>query len=185
MCEPTTIAAVATLAVGAYQGYNQYQAGKAQAAQYQQEAKIDRAAAADAMAMGDRESERMLWRTRQALGSQQAAIAAAGIDPTFGTPAEILGETAMFGQMEVADARLNAARNAWGYDVQATNAENSADFSRWNGRTQAIGTVLGSMGQAYGMYSAGRPSSSRAKIGPVQKEKIAFQPNLQLDPVRF
>lgn len=173
ICEPTTILAVATLATGAFTAYQQNQAGKAQQQAFEQQAQIDRAGAADAMAAGDRETERMLWRTRQALGQQRAAIGASGLDPTFGTPLEILGETAAFGQMEMADARMNAARNAWGYEASAITNQNRGANARWEGRQQAIGTVLGSMAQAGGMYYGNRaPKASSATIGPVQREAI-------------
>lgn len=185
MCEVTTIMAVGTLVLGAASAYNQREAGKAQAQIYEQEERIDRAAAADAMAQGDTQTERMLWRTRQALGQQRAAIAANGLDAAFGTPNELLGETTMFGQMEMADARSAAARSAWGYNVSGTNAGNRADYSRWSGKTQATGTALGSLFQAgsmaygSGAFSSGASARSGANLSS-QANRITANNNARL-----
>ena len=169
--------ATTALSVGAgvYGAVQQRQAGKAAAAQSEQQARIDQVAAADARAVGDRETERMLWRTRQALGQQRAAIAATGVAGDYGTPLELLGETAMFGEMEMQDARLNAARQAWGYEVSATNARNTGAFQKWQGKTQATSTILSSLAQA-GSFMAGNTArgSKGPSIGPVQREAITM-----------
>lgn len=177
--------AVGSLVLGAVGAYQQYEGGKAQAKVYEQQADIDRMAAVDAQAQGDRETERMLWRTRQALGSQRAAIAANGLDASFGTPNELLGETAYFGAMEQADTRLNAARQAWGYQVSATNAGNKAEYSRWAGKTQGATTLLGSLFQAGSMASGGfGGGKGKASIGPVQREAIPVS-GFRVNPGRF
>ena len=184
MCEPTTIMAVGGLILGGIGAYQQYEGGKAQAKVYEQQANVDRMAAVDAQAQGDRETERMLWRTRQALGSQRAAIAANGLDASFGTPNELLGETAYFGAMELADTRLNAARQAWGHQVSATNAGNKADYSRWAGKTQAGTTLLSSLFQAGSMASGSFGGGGKASIGPVQREAIPVS-GFRVNPGRF
>lgn len=144
MCSPALAIAGAGLVFSGVQAYNQNQQGKATAAALTQQAGIDRQAATDARAQGDRDTERLLWRTRQALGTQRAATAANGIEVT-GTPAEILGETALFGEIEQQDARLNAARAAWGYDVSADQNLTGARNARRQGRSQAGSTILGGL----------------------------------------
>jgi hypothetical protein len=187
MCDPTggvaTYALIATtLAATAYNADIQKKQGEANAKGYEQQARIDQLGKADVLAQGDRESERMLWRTRQALGSQRAAIGAAGIDAGLGTPSELLGETAMFGEIEQQDVRLNAARQAWGYDVSAANNLTGADQARWGGKAQATGTILAGLGQAGGYAAQGygstrNPNSYRNNpgyIGPVTRQPIRY-----------
>ncbi|WCE04423.1 hypothetical protein [Pseudoxanthomonas sp. JBR18] len=166
MCEVTTVTAAwlaigATVATGLYTADQQKKQGQAQAEIEENNARLAQAEADNANAMGTRESQEQAWRTRALIGQQRAAIAANNIDPTLGTPSEILGETAMFGEVDQQTIRLNAARQAWGYNAQATNYRNQGSLSRWSGKSQATGTVLGSLASAasiYGGASAGSAS---------------------------
>jgi len=172
---------MAAVAIGTalYSADQQKKGAEAVAQGQEQQARISQMQSADAMAQGDRETERMLWRTRAALGEQRAAIAGAGVDPTLGTPSEILGETAFFGELERQDARLNAARAAWGYDVEAANQRYGADMSRWQGKAQANTTILGGLTSAAQMganaWGGGGGTSYKSNpnyIGPVTRQQI-------------
>jgi len=94
----------ATVVTGAYQADQQQKQGKANAQIAENNAVLAQQDADASNALATREMEQQSWRTRIALGQQRAAIAANKLDPTLGTPAEILGETAMFGGPEPADA---------------------------------------------------------------------------------
>lgn len=140
-------------------------------------AQLARNQAADAMAQGDLESERELWRTRALEGQQRAAIAANGLDSELGTPAELLGETAMFGEVAQQDIRLNAARRAWGFQADATNTENQNRASRFGTKARNTGTVLGALSQAAGAVGGAGGfggGGSGANIGPVQKQVLSY-----------
>lgn len=168
MCEPATLmaaSAVMTLGAAAYSGYQQNQAGKANQQIAENNATLARQDSAAAQASGDRESEQMLWRTRAALGQQRAAAAANGLDIGFGTPAEIMGETAMFGEAQQQTIRANAARQAWGFNSQATNYQNQGRQDRWAGRTGAVGTVLGGLGSAAGQWGTATAARRNARVG--------------------
>lgn len=180
MCFPAAIPiATALLTVGtAYvQGENIKNAAEASAQGMEQQAAIDRLQAADASSRGDRESEAQTWRTRAIQGQQRAAIAAQGIDPGFGTPSEILGETAYFGEQEQQAIRLNAAREAWGFNANARQSENVASNTRWQGKANKNATILGGLAQGAGqLYSGGAFSSAgyqtQPTIGPVTRQTI-------------
>lgn len=138
-------------------------------------AQLARNQAADAMAQGDLESERSAWRTRAIEGQQRAAIAAQGIDSEFGTPQELLGETALFGEMEQQQIRLDAARRAWGFNADARNTENQNRASRFSTKTRNQATIIGGLMQgaqsARGAFGGGGGSTS---IGPVQKQALSY-----------
>jgi hypothetical protein len=135
---------------------NQRQEGKANAAIAEQNAKALNKQADAARAAGDRESELQLWRTRQQIGEQQAAQAASGIDTGYGTPVDILGETAMFGAIEQQDIRLRAAQQAYGFDANAVNERNRGAQTLWAGKQGAKATLLGGLASAgTGLYNAG------------------------------
>jgi hypothetical protein len=103
------------------------------------------------------------------MGQQRASIAANNLDPTMGTPADILGESALFGEVEQQDIRLNALRQAWGYNVEARNYQNEAGLSRWQGNTGARMTILGSLAQSAalgaGAWGGGTTQRRAAKQG--------------------
>lgn len=167
MCEPTTIALIATTVIaGAYQANVQRQEGKANAAVAENNARLAESDADASNAMATRESEQQAWRTRSLIGQQRAAIAANNLDPTFGTPSELMGEAAMFGEVDQQTTRMNAARQAWGFNAQAQNFRTQGSLSRWGGRAQATGTILGSLASAASM-GAGAMSGRAASAGRV------------------
>jgi hypothetical protein len=157
MCEATTLM-VASMAIGAASAYVSYdtnkQAGKVQEAMAENNARLAADDAANAMAMGDRESEQQTWRTRAILGQQRAAVAAQGIDPTMGTPLELLGETAMFGEVDQQTIRLNAARNAWGFRAQETNIRNQSALDRYTTKQKGNATILSGLSSMAGSASS-------------------------------
>jgi hypothetical protein len=182
VCEPTSIALVASAVIGLGTAYvsaeNQKTAAEMAAAGEEQNAALARAQAADAMAAGDRETEASAWRNRAIQGQQRAAVAASGLDPVFGTPSELLGETAYFGSLEQQAIRDNAARSAWGFNAQATQFDNSAANTRWSGRAGARSTILGGVANAAGTLASGYASgylggaNAATTIGPVTRQRI-------------
>lgn len=166
MCEPVSISAGAAWALGAtaavtaastYMAYDaNKQAGRANAEIAENNARLAAADADAANAMGVREAEQQAWRTRAIMGQQRAAIAANGIDAAIGTPAEILGETAMFGEVDQQTIRLNTARTAWGFNSQVRNIQNQSSVDRFNTRAKGRATVLSGLssmaGTAGGFY---------------------------------
>ncbi len=168
MCDPTSAVIAFTLVTGAYQANVQRQEGKANAEIAENNARLAQADANATNAMATRESEQQAWRTRALIGQQRAAIAANNIDPMLGTPAELMGETALFGEVDQQTIRMNAARQAWGFNAQAQNYRTQGQLARWSGNAAATGTILGSLAQAGNMaYSAyGGMGGAKAKVGP-------------------
>lgn len=169
MCNPAIALLAATVVTGAYQADQQQKQGKANAQIAENNAMLAQQDADASNALATREMEQQSWRTRVALGQQRAAIAANNVDPTLGTPAEILGETAMFGEVDQQTIRMNAARQAWGFNAQAQSQRTQADLSRWNGKSQATGTILGSLASAASMGMSGMGGmrgAGRSSIGP-------------------
>lgn len=147
MCEPITTtvmlgASVAQTALGvAHQAQQAQEAAAQQAsrswqAAYQtafQTAQAHNAAtvseynAQDAERRGAVEEERQRRKTSLLLGTQQARFAAQGSD-LLGSPLDLLGDTAAFGEQDALTARYQAARDAWNYRIQAANQTAQADF---------------------------------------------------------
>lgn len=134
MClDPVSLAVVATVAAGA----SAYQATSTQkaVAGYQAKvadnnAQVARWQAADAQARGDTAAANVRRKYAGLVGSQRAALAARGLDIGDGSANAMLQDTAYFGALDESTTRANAAREAWGYQVQAGNFANSAAASR-------------------------------------------------------
>lgn len=164
------IMAGATLAAGVASADAARQEGKMNAAVAENNQRIAVAKAEESNALATREMEQASWRTRALMGQQRAAFAAGNLDPTTGTPADILGETAMFGEVDQQNVRLNAARQAWGYQAEGLNYGNEANMARWRGNTQSTITILGALGQAgqqaAGAWGGGGGATKFSKSGP-------------------
>lgn len=120
-------------------------------------------AAKDAIARGDIEAGRVRSATRQTVGSQRAALAAQGIDINTGSAADVQSDTTRIGALDELTTKNNAAREAFGYTVQAWNERQQGELARLGSRNaadalrrQSWGTVLTGATQAYGVYRAGK-----------------------------
>jgi hypothetical protein len=131
ICEPTTLA-VASLAmtavstgVGFIGQMNQQAAAGAQsnylAQMAQRNQQIYDMQAKDATDRGQVQEDRQREKTAQILGTQRAALASQGTD-LAGSPTDILADTRTAGELDALTIRSNAAKEAWGYKVQAANA---------------------------------------------------------------
>lgn len=152
MCEPATIAAGATLVIGAMSAYNQNQQSKYQSAVASQNADIAEAQAQDSINRGNAQAEEVRRRNRQAAGTQTATMGAMGTDLSTGVSMDILGDTAQFGALDALTTVNNAQREAYGYQVQSTNYEAQSKGVRSAGKANATTTLLTAPLTAYGAY---------------------------------
>lgn len=141
--------AAVLLATAAYTGYAQNEAGKAQKDIANRNASLMEAAADDAIERGNEEALAVRRRTRGIVGKQRAAFAGQGIDISTGTAMDLQEETSALGELDEATVRKNAFREAWGLRGQASNDRQAGAYARRAGTNQAIGTVLGGVGDAY------------------------------------
>jgi hypothetical protein len=172
MCEPTTLAIIG-LGLTAVGGYQQYQAGRANA-DYQEQlgernAEIGRRQAAQERDIGNIDEERHLRKVRQMLGAQRAAGAANGLDINSGSALDLQAETAGFGAADASTIRSNALRRAWGLEVGAVNDLNAGRADAAASRNAATGTLIttgaslvGQFGQARSNGLFSRPRSGSA-----------------------
>ena len=86
--------------------------------------------------LGKVEAEDQRRETRRLLASQQVAFAASGVDPSVGTPLDVLGAT-------VAEAELAALRIEFGRESEATAIRQRGRRAQTQGITGSLGTILG------------------------------------------
>lgn len=126
MCTPL----IAVVALSALSAYGQ---ARTQKKQNEYQAQVDRnnAAAAewqatDAVQRGNAAAADQRRKGQQTLGTQRAAMAAAGLDISSGSALSILEDTDYFTEADQGTIKSNAAREAWGYKMQASNSIASA-----------------------------------------------------------
>jgi hypothetical protein len=101
----------------------------------------------DVIARGEREAEFATMDLARLRGAQTTSIAAQGIDVTQGSAAQIAEQTQRFGEEDINQLRLNAAREAWGIKTQAK-------LNRTAERNQAFAQGASALTQ-FGMDPAG------------------------------
>jgi hypothetical protein len=145
-----TLTALSLILAGvgtATQVYGQVKAGKAQkkAGEAAQEAANSQAGlsdynaevatlqAQDAVDRGAVEESRFRTSVRGMIGQQRAGIAAGNIDVGFGSAVDVQADAAYLGELDALQLRTNAAREAWGYTVQAEDFRKRAAITRKEG----------------------------------------------------
>lgn len=113
--------------------------------------------ARDALERGAQEEQQKREQVAQIAGRQKAAMAANGVDLTFGSPLDTLVDTATLGEIDSLTIRRNSAWEAYDQRVDAANGRAGASLNRANaantkkaGYLDAFGTVLTGAGKAYG-----------------------------------
>lgn len=205
MCDPVTAlvvtSAVATVASTAMGVVSSVQQGKAAQAQYDYQAQVARNNAKIAQANADQkrqegieEARMQRIKTAQNVASQQAAMAANGIDISSGTALDVVEDTAAMGELDALTIRYNKETEAIAYENQANNFNNQASLDVYAGKnayrsgvTNAITTGLNGLasvtsvaGNWYGSGSIGKGISTEytTKTGGKGKGYMGTLPKL-------
>lgn len=163
MCDLVTALMVGSTLMGGAGAIQQGQATAASAKYNAQvsdmNAKLADRSAKDALERGKLEEQKQRQKTSQVLGAQQAGMAANGVDLTFGSPLDLLVDTAVMGEMDALTIRTNSAREERDIRQQGANYRGQAGMYRAQassassgGFLNAMGTVLGGGAQA-GAYA--------------------------------
>lgn len=115
-------------------------------------AKMNEFAAQDALKQGDKQADEAHRQALLLAGTQRSRMAAAGLDLSEGTAADIQDQTDFFGSKDVATIRDNAQKNAF-------MSRQAGKTAIWQGNTQAqqsqlssYGTLLGGAAQVSGRW---------------------------------
>jgi hypothetical protein len=171
--------ATATIALSAYQTVSSFQTQQRQATAAsaqgnyaksveQRNAELARLESTDALERGQIAEQRERLATRQRIGTSRAALAAQGIDVSMGSAADVQATEAAIGELDALTIRNNAAREAWGYQVEAEFATTRGNMAAFAGNQEAAGyraeslnTLLTGAANTYGLYQ--RRSNSKKK----------------------
>lgn len=162
-------------AVGAgVQAYSAYSAGRAQQQQANYQAAVARNNAIIAKQYADAERVRgqrledvKRLDTAQTLSKARVAAAAGNIDVNSGSALRVQEDVAMLGESDALTIRSNAARAAYGYEVQGMNysAQAELDNRRGNeaaraGQLNAFASLIGGASSVASRWDSFRTTST-------------------------
>lgn len=104
---------------------------------------ISERAGRDAVKRGNIDADEQRQQTGQVLGAQRAAFAANGVDVNSGSAGQVQNDTAALGELDALTLVNNAAREAYGYQVQAMDQRQQGKLAKYKGKMDAIGSILG------------------------------------------
>lgn len=161
MCWVALIPLAAAVVGGMMQGQQQSASAIGQASALKQNAAYLNRAANDARYRGVVDADTQRVQTQNMIGTQRAAMAGNGGVVDDGSNALIQQDTAQYGELDAMIISNNAAREAYGYEVQATSNLSNASTIKGNAKTgmmsSLLGGVVGGLGSAFssGMFSGG------------------------------
>jgi len=148
-----TALAIASLVGTGISSYGQWRAGRsaAKAGRLEQEAKNNEAdladynasvadlQAEDALARGAEEENIYRAQVKTLIGRQRVGFAAGNIDVTSGLPVDVAADIAHTGELDALTIRNNAAREAWGFNVEGEDLRRRATILRKEGSALEAG----------------------------------------------
>lgn len=147
----------------------QYQAGQDAKAIGRNNAILQENNAQEALKTGVIQQNQYRRQLNQFLGRQRATIAANNVQD-LGSPLSLQEDAAATGETDIANIRNQAALDAYGFKVGASDSISRGNAAARTGTANAFGELLKAGGTAYGMYadySAGQKKSKPATAKPI------------------
>lgn len=94
--------------------------------------KIAKRDAGAALGAGQNAEQIQRLKTGQEVGQEKAAQAANNLDVNVGSPVDVRQATANTGEMDALTIRYNARRQAYGYDIDASNYASQASMDKFS-----------------------------------------------------
>lgn len=145
MADPVTAIGAGSLilnGIGAISEANaEKKAGAYNAKIHRTNAAIKRKLAADALKRGETSEAWHRMEVADMKADQRARMMAGGQTIT-GSNSRILDDTAFFGELDALTIRQNAAREAWGHEVEADNYDMQAQLAEMGGQNAATATII-------------------------------------------
>lgn len=153
----------------AIQATGQIKAGNAAKRIGEFNARVAEAQAEDALERGALDEQRFRQGVRVLIGSQRVGFAGQNVDVGSGSAVDVQADAAFLGELDALTIRNNAAREAWGFRVQAENARMGGSAAAMASRWGAASTIVGAGGSLfmakYGFGGGGSNSLSLASTG--------------------
>lgn len=163
MCEPTTIALIATAAAAGVSAKASYDQGQVAKQVGRNNATMAEYAAQDAQKRGEEDAAAIQRKGAALKSAQRVSLAAKGLDLGYGTAADLQDQTDFFTQSDAATARTNAGREAWNMRARGQQSMFEGSAAARNANLQAAGSLLSGAGMVsdkwntYSKKPAGTP----------------------------
>lgn len=128
------------------------QAGYYEADQARRNQQLSLLSAASAQQAGAQQAAGIDAKASQMIGMQRAAFGASGVDSSTGSAAELQSNTRAMSALDAETAKLNAAREAWGFKVKSYDQGEQARLSKQRAVSDSIGTFLGGVAGGIGSF---------------------------------
>jgi len=164
------VAAAAAVVGAGISAYGMVQQGKTAQQIANNNAKMAEYAAQDAQKRGEEDAMAAQRKAAALKSSQRVALAANGLDLSYGTAADLQDQTDFFGQADAATARTNASREAWRLRAGGEQDRAAGAAARSNANMQAAGTLISAAGSVASKWyspSASPGFSGTQKAAPI------------------
>jgi hypothetical protein len=169
MCDPVSLtigAAVITAGAQVYGGMAANAQGKYQQRIAEQNRTVELQARDDARARGEIEQMQHWRKVAHIYGEQRAKQTASGLDPTFGSAADLMTDVQLIGYEDSGALAENTVREMTGYETNAANYRMQGRAARSQGKAALVGgilqagsTILSSASQVSKMSAASKNAS--------------------------
>lgn len=160
MCWMALIPIAIAVVGGMQQGQAQDAEAKSASRDMRRNAMLSNQAANDANSRGRYDADLQRLRTGQAIGTQRTAQAANGGLVNEGSNAELQAETAQLGELDALTIANNAAREAYGYKVEAITGLSNARKTEQAGKDAKQNSLMGGVVKGAGSFFGGGGMSS-------------------------
>ena len=166
MPQALAIAAIGSQVAGSgISAFSAISQGDYQAQVAQNNAAIARASAANDLQAGAEQQQQALFKTAAVVSAARAAQGSSGLDVNSGSGVNVRASDAALGNLSAIEIRSNAARAAYGEEIQATAYQDSAAADKIAGQNAAFGDILSGLGSAGGLYAQFRASGALPGAG--------------------
>lgn len=141
-----------TAIAGLTSAYGAYQQGQMAKAVGRNNQIVAEYAARNAQRRGEEQAIEVQRRAGQIKGAQRARAAAAGLDVSTGTPAELQDQTDFFGEIDTATTRMNARNEAADLRYKGQLGVFEGDAAARQGTLAAFSTLLGTGASVAGKW---------------------------------
>ncbi len=148
------LASLLPLIQGGMQAASSYSEGQATKMVANQNAKYANLQAEEALRIGEQDAGRRMLQGGQDASSAMAKAAAQGIRVDTGSAAATQEDIKRAAIMDAQTIRTNAAKQAWGYGVEASNFRTQGRFAEIKGYSDAAQSIAGGGARyAYDQYN--------------------------------
>lgn len=150
------IASLLPLVSGAASAASSYSEGQASKMVANQNASYAKMQGAEALRIGEKDAGNRMLQSGQDAGAAAGKAAAQGILVSTGSAAATQEDIKRAAIQDASTIRTNAAKQAWGYGVEAANYKAQGRFAMIKGYTDAAQSIAsGGMRYAYDQYKMG------------------------------